>query len=70
MLASQGVRHVVAAHSPRESGTIGVRFGGRAFLVDTGMLAEVYNGKPSALEIDRGVFTAIYLDRREELWND
>jgi hypothetical protein len=70
VLASQRVRHVVVAHSPRASGTIGVRFGGRAFLTDTGMLAEVYNGKPSALEIDRGVFTAIYTDRREELWND
>jgi hypothetical protein len=70
VLASQRVRHVVVAHSPRESATIGVRFGGRAFLIDTGMLAEVYNGKPSALEIDRGVFTAIYTDRREELWND
>jgi hypothetical protein len=34
------------------------------------MLAEVYSGKPSALEIDRGVFTAIYVGKREELWND
>ena len=70
VLAAQRVRHVVVAHSPRASATIGVRFGGRAFLIDTGMLAEVYNGKPSALEIDRGVFTAVYVDRREELWND
>ncbi|HVR29647.1 MAG TPA: hypothetical protein VMS86_08930, partial [Thermoanaerobaculia bacterium] len=45
-----------------------VRFGGRAFLIDTGMLSEVYGGKPSALEIVDGVFTAIYADRREELW--
>src|SRR4030095_4856652 len=49
---------------------IGVRFSGRVFLIDTGMLAEVYGGKPSALEIDRGVFTAIYVGKREELWND
>jgi hypothetical protein len=70
VLAAQRVRRVVVGHSPRDKGAIGVRFGGRVFLIDTGMLAEVYNGKPSALEIDRGVFTAIYTDRREELWND
>ena len=70
VLAAQGVRHAVVAHSPQEDGNISVRFGGRAFLIDTGMLTEVYGGKPAALEIDRGVFTAIYTDRREELWND
>jgi hypothetical protein len=70
ILAEQGARHVVVAHSPRADGTIAARFGGRVFLIDTGMLAEVYDGKPSALEIDRSVFTAVYVDRREELWND
>lgn len=70
ILEQQGARRVVVAHTPRADGTINVRFGGRAFLIDTGMLAEVYGGKPSALEIEGGVFTAIYTDRREELWND
>jgi hypothetical protein len=70
VLEAQGVRHAVVAHSPQASGRIAVRFSGGVFLIDTGMLAEVYGGRPSALEIDRGVFTAIYTDGREELWND
>jgi hypothetical protein len=70
VLTEQGVDHVVVAHSPQKNAAIGVRFGGRAFLIDTGMLAEVYGGKPSALELDGGAFTAIYPGRREEVWND
>ena len=69
VLAELGARHLVVGHSTRNDSTIAVRFGGRAFLIDTGMLAEVYGGRPAALEIDRGTFTAIYTDRREELWD-
>jgi hypothetical protein len=68
MLEAQGARHVVVAHSPQDDARIHPRFGGRAFLIDTGMLEEVYGGRPSALEIRDGVFTAIYTDGREELW--
>ncbi|HVR29290.1 MAG TPA: metallophosphoesterase, partial [Thermoanaerobaculia bacterium] len=68
ILTAQGVRHVIVGHNTGSDGAIRVRFGGRAFLIDTGMLSEVYGGKPSALEIVDGVFTAIYADRREELW--
>ena len=44
--------------------SITVRFGGRAVLIDTGMLASVYKGRASALEIDGDKLTA-YLRRRQ-----
>ena len=37
------------------------------FLIDPGMLTSRYGGEPSALEIDAGRITAIYLDERELL---
>ena len=37
------------------------------FLIDTGMLASVYAGEPSALQIEAGRVTAVYLDERELL---
>jgi hypothetical protein len=40
------------------------RFDERVFLIDTGMLSDVYlGGRPSALEIKDGRVSAIYLDR-------
>ena len=48
-----------------------MRFGNRVFFIDTGMLSSYYaGGRPSALEIDGGTFTAIYLDHREVLVGD
>jgi hypothetical protein len=68
LLTAQGTNHIVAAHTPQDHGEITVRFGGRVFLIDTGMLTEVYKGgKPSALEIQNGRFTAIYPESRERL---
>jgi len=47
---------------------IQMRFQGKIFLIDTGMLSSFYRGgQASALEIQDGKFTAIYLDSREEL---
>jgi hypothetical protein len=46
---------------------IHVRFGGRVILIDTGMLASVYNGRPSALRIDGSSLTAIYEDQHVPL---
>jgi hypothetical protein len=64
ILAAQQARAIVVAHTPERSVT--VRFGGRVFLIDTGMQAEyVPDGRASALEIRGGVFTAIYRDSRE-----
>ncbi len=59
----------VVAHSGAGSGgRIGFRFGGKVLLIDTGMLASHYgNGRPSALEIRDGTFTAIYQGSRVPL---
>src|SRR5262249_5347875 len=65
LLSKLHVNHVVAGHTVQAKGEIRSRFGGKVFLIDTGMLASHYpGGKASALEIARGNFTAIYLDRR------
>jgi hypothetical protein len=56
---------VVVGHTPQDSGRIRARFSGKAFLIDTGMLASYYpGGQASALEIQDGRFTAIYRDQR------
>ena len=44
-----------------------MRFGGRALLIDTGMLTSVYKGRASALEIDGDRLTAVYEDARVPL---
>jgi hypothetical protein len=67
LLDGLGVRRQVVGHNPLRSGRITSRFGGRALLIDTGMLASVYGGRPSALEINGDVLTAIYQDGRELL---
>ena len=66
ILQAQGARAIVVAHTPAPGGRIRSRFGGRVFQVDTGMLSSyIPDGRASALEIKDGIFTAIYLDRRE-----
>lgn len=62
LLDGLGVTRMVVGHTPQEDGRIHVRFGGRVFLIDTGMLASVYDGRPSALEIADGRVNAIYPD--------
>ncbi len=65
MLAALDAEHFVVGHTPRADGRIEARFGGQVFVIDTGMLASVYpGGRPSALEIVDGRFTAFYLDGR------
>ncbi|MEM6703374.1 MAG: metallophosphoesterase [Acidobacteriota bacterium] len=66
-LRRRGAAHFVAGHTPRRSGNIETRFEGRAILIDTGMLREVYGGRPAALEILNGEFTAIYPGERVPL---
>jgi hypothetical protein len=62
--------HFVVGHTIPATFKITPRFTGRVFLIDTGMLSSYYKGgRPSALEIDSGVFTAIYLDSNERLSN-
>jgi len=62
-----GALRVVGGHSVQHPARIQVRFDGRIFLIDTGMLKSHYGGQPSALVIEGRSFTAIYADGGEEL---
>ncbi len=65
LLADLGVSQIVVGHTPQQDGRIASRFGGRVFLIDTGMLSSYYSGgRASALEIAAGKYTAIYPDQR------
>ena len=68
VLGKQGVSRIVVAHTTQPDATIKARFNGGVFLIDTGMLASHYGGRPSALEIVDGRFTAIYVGERVELF--
>ena len=71
LLAGVGAEREVNGHTVQDEGRIEVRFGGRVFLIDTGMLSSVYTGgRPSALVIEDGVFTAIYTDGSTEVLVD
>ncbi|HYB95138.1 MAG TPA: metallophosphoesterase [Vicinamibacterales bacterium] len=67
VLKKLGARRFVTGHTPQPNRSITVRFGGRAILIDTGMLASVYKGRPSALEIAGDTLTAYYTDGKTEL---
>ncbi|MBZ5555891.1 MAG: metallophosphoesterase [Acidobacteriia bacterium] len=69
ILAAQRAQTIVVAHTVRQDGRIVVRFGGKVIQLDTGMQpAYVPTGRASALEIQKGVFTAIYTDRKDVLF--
>jgi hypothetical protein len=59
MLARLQVRYIVVGHTPQSNVEIVPRFGSRVFLLDTGMLTEVYQGRATALEIQNGRFAAL-----------
>jgi hypothetical protein len=63
------VNHIVAGHTVQKTGTIRSRFGGKIFLIDTGMLSSYYpGGKGSALGIKNdGTFIALYMDQQVTL---
>ena len=67
LLAKYGAKRFVTGHTPQTGRSITMRFGGRALLIDTGMLTSVYKGRASALEIDGAKLTAIYEDGRVAL---
>jgi len=68
ILDTLGVRHLVVGHTPQRPRSIRSRFDGGVFLIDTGMLASVYTGgRPAALEIEDGTFTAIYVGLEQRL---
>lgn len=64
-----GAHRFVVGHTvEREGGQIVARFGGKVFLIDTGMLrGYVKNGRPSALEIAGESISAIYETERTSL---
>lgn len=65
ILEAQQARAMVVGHTVTPDQRVTVRFGGTVFLIDTGMNPKyVADGRPSALEIANGVFTAIYPDGR------
>jgi hypothetical protein len=53
---------IVVAHTPQPKTGIVARFDNRVFIIDSGMLASVYKGRPSALEIEGTGIKAIYPD--------
>lgn len=64
LLAKFGVQSIVVGHSSLRSGRAWARFGGKIFLIDTGMLSSYYEGgRASALEIVGQRFTALYMDQ-------
>lgn len=69
ILAAQHAKAIVVAHTTRQDGRVIIRFGGKVIGIDTGMQpAYVPTGRASALEIQNGVFTAIYTDRKDVLF--
>jgi hypothetical protein len=60
MLARLKVQYMVAGHTVRPKFDIVPRFDNHVFLIDTGMLKEVYGGRGSALEFRDGSVTAYY----------
>lgn len=69
ILQSFKASHLVTGHTVQKTGRIRDRFGGKVFLIDTGMLSGYYpGGRASALEIQDNVkFTAEYMDQQEVL---
>lgn len=61
LLQRYGAVRFVTGHTPTQSRRITVRFGGRAILIDTGMLS-YYKGRASALQLEGDALTAIYAD--------
>src|SRR5215471_9401871 len=71
ILTRQKATAIVVGHTVTADGRVRARFGGRVIQIDTGMQpAYVQNGRASALEIDHGTMTAIYVDRRDPVVRD
>jgi len=70
VLAPYHASHIVVAHTVQKGPHIRSRFDGKVFLIDTGMVYKDKGGKPSALDIQAGKITAIYLDGQEALFDD
>jgi len=63
LLDKYHVERFVTGHTVQSPSRVNDRFGGRVFLIDTGMLSSTYTGgRASALEITDGTITAVYSD--------
>jgi hypothetical protein len=66
ILSRQNARAIVVGHTVTADRRVRARFGAKVIQIDTGMQAAyVPDGRASALEISRGVMSAVYTDRRE-----
>lgn len=70
VLTAYKATHVVVAHTVQKGSRIRSRFNGKVFLIDTGMVYKDKGGQPSALDIQSGKFTAMYLDGQEVLLDE
>jgi hypothetical protein len=72
ILAAYEATHIVVAHTVQKTAHIRCRFGGRVFLIDTGMLSTYWRGgRASALEIRAGrKFNGVYLDGQESIFEE
>lgn len=61
-LKTAGLTRIVVGHTPVKDSRITPRYVGGVVAIDTGMLTEVYQGRPSALEILGAQMNAIYED--------
>ena len=64
-------RAIVVGHTPTDDGRVRTRYDDRVVQIDTGMIDGTFypNGLPSALEIRGDAVSAIYPDRRDELFS-
>lgn len=62
ILSQLDVRRVAVGHTPTFNRRINSRLEDRVVLVDTGMNADAYQGRPAALLIERGAIRAWYHD--------
>lgn len=65
VLDTHGAGHIAVGHTPQPDG-VGVRLDGRVLLIDTGMLAPVYGGRPAALEIRGDDIDIVYAAPADE----
>jgi hypothetical protein len=63
MLQRLQAQYIVVGHTVASKADVTPRFESRVFLLDTGMLAEAYKGRATALEIRSGRFAVFSADR-------
>ena len=67
VLSTHGLEGVVIGHTPQRDARIRSRMEDRILLIDTGMLAAYYGGRPRALLIEDGVLSVISPDGEQRV---